>query len=67
MEEFSTIDTALLVDLIGDMDSGEVPVELTGYSEEDLAAIIAAMEGVDDTQDDQADDNKDQTIKAGNR
>jgi DNA modification methylase len=37
------------------MDTGEVPVELTGYSEEDLADIIAAMEGADDTQDDKAD------------
>ena len=45
----------MLIDLIGDMDTGEVPVELTGYSEEDLAAIIAAMEGADDTVDDKAD------------
>lgn len=55
LAELSTIDTGLLVDLIGDMDSGEVPVEMTGYSEEDLAEIIAAMEGADDTQDDKAD------------
>ena len=55
LAELSTIDTGLLIDLIGDMDTGEVPVELTGYSEEDLADIIAAMEGADDTQDDKAD------------
>jgi DNA modification methylase len=46
----------MLVDLINDMDTGEVPVELTGYTEEDLAAIIAALEGADDTVDDKADD-----------
>ena len=55
LAELSTLDTTMLVDLIGDMDTGEVPVELTGYSEEDLAAIIAAMEGADDTVDDKAD------------
>lgn len=31
-------------------------MELTGYTEEDLAAIIAALEGADDTVDDKADD-----------
>lgn len=55
LAELSTLDTAMLIDLIGDMDTGEVPVELTGYSEEDLADIIAAMEGADDTTDDKAD------------
>ena len=55
LAELSTIDTGLLVNMIGDMDSGEVPIALTGYSEEDLAEIIAALEGVDDTEDDKAD------------
>ena len=55
LAELSTLDTGMLVDLIGDMDTGEVPVELTGYSEEDLADIIAALEGADDTADDKAD------------
>ena len=55
LAELSTIDTGLLIDMIGDLDTGEIPVELTGYSEEDLADIIAAMEGADDTVDDKAD------------
>ena len=55
LSELSTLDTTMLVDLIGEMDTGEVPVELTGYSEEDLAEIIAALEGADDTVDDKAD------------
>lgn len=55
LAELSTLDTTMLVDLIGDMDTGEVPVELTGYSEEDLADLIAALEGADDTVDDKAD------------
>jgi len=55
LAELSTIDNTLLIDMIGDMDSGEVPLTMTGYSEEDLADIIASLEGADDTEDDKAD------------
>ena len=55
LAELSTLDTGRLIDLIGDMDTGEAPIELTGYTEEDIAEIIAAMEGADDTVDDKAD------------
>lgn len=55
LAELSTLDTTMLVDLINEMDTGDVPVELSGYTEEDLAAIIAAMDGADDTVDDKAD------------
>jgi DNA modification methylase len=56
LAELSTLDTGMLIDLINEMDTGEVPVEMTGYTEEDLAAIIAALEGADDTVDDKVDD-----------
>ena len=52
LAELSTIDNTKLIDMIADLDTGEVPVELTGYTEEDIAAIIAACEGADDTVDD---------------
>lgn len=55
LAELSTLDTGRLIDLIGDMDTGEAPIELTGYTAEDVAEIIAALEGADDTQDDKAD------------
>lgn len=55
LAELSTLDTGRLIDLIGDMDTGEAPIELTGYTEEDIAQIIASLEGADDTVDDQAD------------
>lgn len=55
LAELSAINNNLLIDIIEDMDSGEVPLEMTGYSEQDLAEIIAALEGSDDTQDDKAD------------
>lgn len=55
LAELATLDTGRLIDLIGDMDTGEAPIELTGYTEEDIAQIIASLEGADDTVDDQAD------------
>lgn len=55
LAELATLDTGRLIDLINDMDTGEAPVELTGYTEEDIAEIIAALSGADDTEDDQAD------------
>lgn len=55
LAELSSMDTTMLIDLINDMNTDEVPVELTGYSPEDLAAIVAAMEGDDDTEDDDPD------------
>lgn len=55
LAELSTMDNQRLIDLIGDIDTGVAPIEMTGYTEEDIAEIIAALEGADDTQDDQAD------------
>lgn len=55
LAELSTIDNDRIINLINDMDSGEVPIELTGYTEEDIASIIASLEGADDTLDDKAD------------
>ncbi|MCD8308906.1 MAG: site-specific DNA-methyltransferase [Clostridia bacterium] len=55
LAELSTLDTGRLVDLINDMDTGEAPIELTGYTEEDIAEIIASLEGADDTMDNKAD------------
>lgn len=55
LAELSTLDNGRLIDLVNEMDSGEAPLELTGYTEQDIAEIIAALEGADDTLDDQAD------------
>lgn len=55
LAELSTLDTELLEDLINDMGICGTPIELTGYTKEDIAEIIAALEGTDDTLDDQTD------------
>lgn len=54
--ELAEIDTGKLMDMIQEMDTGELPVEMTGYSSEDLAEILDSMEGTDDSTADGADD-----------
>lgn len=53
--ELADLDMGKLMDMVQEMDTGIVPVELTGFTEEDLQKIIASMEGADDSVDDKAD------------
>ena len=53
--ELANIDTGKLMDMIQGMDNGIVPIELTGFAEEDLQKIVSSMEEADDTVDDKAD------------
>lgn len=53
--ELADLDMGKLMDMVEEMDTGIVPVELTGFTEEDLQKIIASMEGADDSIDDKAD------------
>lgn len=54
--ELAETDNVALADLIQDMDTGEVPLILTGYSEDDLESLISSISGDDDTTDDGVDD-----------
>lgn len=54
LAELSTLDTGALVDMVSEID-GVAPVELTGYTPDDIEAIIAAMAGEGDAEDDGAD------------
>lgn len=56
LSELSEIDNVELADLLADMDTGEVPIELTGYTEDDLESLINAISGVDDAEDDAVDE-----------
>lgn len=56
LAELSTLNTGDLIDMINGIDAGVVPVEMTGYTPEDIEAIIAAMGGEGDAEDDGADD-----------
>lgn len=54
--ELAEINTTEIADLITEMDVGEIPIELTGYTSDDIENIISAITGEDDTEDDQMDD-----------
>lgn len=55
LSELSEIDNVTLTDLLAELDTGEIPIEMTGYTEEDLESLINAISGADDTADDKVD------------
>ena len=56
LAELSEIDNVKIADLIADMDTGEVPVILSGYSEDEIENILAAIAGDGDGEADGVDD-----------
>jgi len=56
LSELSEINNAQLMDLIAEMDSGELPLIYTGYTEDDLESILAALAGADDAENSGEDD-----------
>lgn len=54
--ELAETDNVALADLIQDMDTGEVPLILAGYSDDDLDNLLSSISGNDDTTDDGVDD-----------
>ena len=55
ISELSELDMSKLMDMVQEMDTGEVPVELTGFTEEDLKRILDALGGAEDAEDDGVD------------
>lgn len=56
LAELADLNNTILTDLITELDTGEIPIELTGYTAEDIANLIGAISGEDDATDDQVDD-----------
>ncbi|MDR1688322.1 MAG: DNA modification methylase [Clostridiales bacterium] len=56
LSELSEINTVTLADLLTEMDTGEIPMILSGYTEEDIESILSAISGDDDAQSDGIDD-----------
>lgn len=48
LAELSDMDNTMLADLLQEIDTGEIDIALTGYTEENLEALIKAMSGTDD-------------------
>ena len=45
LAELSTLNTGELLEMVNEIDTGVVPLEMTGYTTDDIEAIIAAMGG----------------------
>ena len=56
LSELSDIDNVKIADLIADLDNGEVPLELTGYTEDDMENILSALSGEGNAEADGLDD-----------
>lgn len=41
--ELAETDSKLLADILADIDTGEIPVELTGYTEDEVASLVTAL------------------------
>lgn len=48
--ELAEMDTAALADMLQSMDTGEIPLEMSGYTIEDLESLLEALGGVNDTE-----------------
>ena len=62
LAELSDMDNTMLADLLAEIDTGEFPLELSGYTEEDLEGILGAIAGADDAEPNDQDDEHDQPL-----
>lgn len=60
--ELADMSTTMLADLLTEIDNGEFPIELTGYTAEDLEGIIDAIAGVDDAEPNDQDNEQEQPL-----
>lgn len=62
LAELAEMNTTQLADLLQEFDTGEMPLELTGYTEQDLEDIIGAIAGLDDAEPNDQDDEHEQPL-----
>lgn len=62
LAELSDMDNTMLADILAEIDTGEFPLDLTGYTEEDLEGIIGAIAGADDAEPNDQDNEHDQPL-----
>jgi len=60
--ELADMNNTMLADLLAEIDTGEIPLELTGYTEEDFSSIIDSIIGVDDAEPNDQDDEHEQAL-----
>lgn len=62
LAELAEMSTPMLADILADFDTGEMPMELTGYTEQDLEGILEAMAGADDAEPNDQDNEVEQAL-----
>lgn len=60
--ELADMSTTMLADILADFDTGEMPLELTGYTEEDMEQILAAIAGEDNAEPNDQDNEHEQPL-----
>lgn len=62
LAELADMNNTMLADILSEIDTGELPLELTGYTEADLEGIIGAIAGQDDAEPNDQDNEYDQPL-----
>lgn len=60
LAELADMNNTMLADILADIDTGEFPLELSGYTEEDVEGILGAIAGEDDAEPNDQDDKYEQ-------
>lgn len=62
LAELAEMNNVMLADILNDFNTGEMPLEMTGYTEEDLESLISAIVGADDAEPNDQDDEVEQPV-----
>ena len=62
LAELAEMNTTMLADLLEEIDTGEFPLELTGYTEDDLEGILDSIAGLDDAEPNDQDNEHEQPL-----
>lgn len=62
LAELADMNATMLADLLAEIDTGEFPLELTGYTDDEFDSLIESITGVDDAEPNDQDDEHDQPL-----
>lgn len=62
LAELAEMNNTMLADILAEFDTGEMPLDLTGYTEADLEGILDAIAGEDDAEPNNQDDEHEQPL-----
>ncbi len=62
LAELADMNATMLADLLAEIDTGEFPLELTGYTDDEFDSLIESITGADDAEPNDQDDEHDQPL-----